>query len=84
MSDKTSKHLFNWKQRPVLGGKTAGVGAAFLYEGFVAVAEVESVIAAVELVPVQDGLQLGRVGPGERVERADTLLLVGLRQRGFT
>ena len=49
-----------------------------------AVAEVESVIAAVELVPVQDGLQLGRVGPGERVERADTLLLVGLRQRGFT
>ncbi len=70
-------YLFDRQQRPVLRGKAAGVRAAFFYEGLVAVAEVESVVAAVELVPVQDGLELGRVGTA--VEWTNALLLVRLR-----
>jgi hypothetical protein len=65
------RHLVDGQERAIFGGEASRVRAALLHEGLVAVPEVEGVVAAVELVPVQDRLQLRRVDPA--VEGADPL-----------
>ena len=49
-----------------------------------AVAKVKGVVAAVELVPVQDRFELCRIGPVDRVERAHASASVGLGLRRAT